>query len=172
VTLLLAVPQGNGLRRIVIPPERRSFFGTRIERQLEERAMCVSSYAASARSDPLTVLGPDELTVTGAAESSAVLPDDVFRTCDADVRPPIAIHTEHAQFTPDAMRAKVTGSVLLQGVVAADGSVRNVRVVQPLEPSLDAAARGAFLRWRFRPAMRAEQPVAMAVTVQMAFTMR
>jgi TonB family protein len=75
-----------------------------------------------------------------------------------------------AQYTADAMRAKVRGSVVLRGIVDISGTVRDVRVEQSLEPSLDVAAREAFAQWEFRPAMRRGQPVAIAISVQMAFT--
>jgi TonB family protein len=70
------------------------------------------------------------------------------------------------------MRAKVRGSVVLMGIVDRDGSVRDVRVVQSLEPSLDAAARQAFAQWEFQPATRGGASVPIAVSVQMAFTTR
>jgi protein TonB len=75
-------------------------------------------------------------------------------------------------FTADAMRAKLNGSVFLQGIVDRNGVVDAVVIVQSLEPSLDVAAREAFEQWQFRPATRAGEPVPMAVSVQMAFTAR
>jgi protein TonB len=70
------------------------------------------------------------------------------------------------------MRAKVEGRVVLQGIVDRDGAVRDVVVLQPLEPSLDAEAQRAFAQWVFRPAAHMGQSVAMAITVEMIFTLR
>jgi TonB family protein len=96
----------------------------------------------------------------------------VYRTCDADVQLPITLREVHAQFTPDAMRAKVEGRVVLQGIVDAGGAVHDIRVLQPLEPSLDEQARRAFAQWVFRPAKHMGRSVAMAITVEMTFTSR
>src|SRR5438552_854200 len=67
--------------------------------------------------------------------------------CDPDVELPIAVREVHAPFTSDAMRAKVNGRVVLQGIVDRDGAIRDVLVLQPLEPSLDAEAQRAFAPW-------------------------
>ena len=171
VTFLLAVPGADALRRVVIPSERRSVFGERIETRYEQRQVGVVPPGGRGN-DPLTVSSPAELTVTGAAEPSAALPNDVLRTCDPDVRRPIVVHVEYGQSTTDGTPSSITGVVVLQGVVVRDGSVRNIRVVQPLDPRFDAAARSAFSKWRFRPALRGQEPVSMAVTVQMPFDNR
>jgi TonB family protein len=85
---------------------------------------------------------------------------------------PIAFREVHADFTSDAMRAKVEGRVVLQGIVERDGAVHDVVVLQPLEPSLDGEAQRAFAQWVFRPATHMGQSVAMAITVEMVFTLR
>jgi TonB family protein len=49
------------------------------------------------------------------------------------------------------------------------GAVRDVHVVQSLEPSMDEAAREALMQWQFLPATRKGEPVAMVVAVEMTF---
>ena len=85
---------------------------------------------------------------------------------------PTVLHPVYAQYTSDAMRPKVEGLVVVQGIVDRDGLVRDVRVLQRLEPSLDQGAQRALAQWTFRPATHIGQPVAMAITVEMAFTLR
>ena len=68
--------------------------------------------------------------------------------------------------------AKVSGRVILRGVVERDGVIGDVRVVLSLEPTQDEAARSALARWTFEPAMRGGQPVAMAINVEMTFSAR
>ena len=103
---------------------------------------------------------------------SANLPDDVARAGEPGVEPPKLVRQVFAQYTVDAMRTKVRGSVYLRGIVDQNGVVRDACVERALEPTLDAAARKAFEQWVFRPATRAGEPVVMVVTVQMAFTTR
>jgi TonB family protein len=78
------------------------------------------------------------------------------------------------QYTADAMRAKVQGTVLLECVVLPDGSVGNVEVVRSLDSAfgLDQEAIKAAKQWRFRPGTRFGEPVAVLVTIELTFTLR
>ena len=69
-----------------------------------------------------------------------------------------------------ALQAGVSGNVTLECVVNPDGSVGEVRVVQPVEPSLDQAAVDALKQWRFKPGTKDGQAVPVMVTVEMTFT--
>jgi TonB family protein len=78
------------------------------------------------------------------------------------------------QYTADAMRAKVQGTVLLECVVMPDGSVGSVEVVRSLDSTfgLDQEAIKAAKQWRFRPGTRFGEPVAVLVTIELTFTLR
>jgi protein TonB len=78
------------------------------------------------------------------------------------------------QYTSDAMRAKVQGSVVLSCVVRPDGSVSDVKVTRSLDSAfgLDLEAMKAARQWRFRPGMRQGEPVAVMVTIELTFTLR
>jgi len=78
------------------------------------------------------------------------------------------------QYTAQAMRAKIQGTVLLQCVVMPDGTVANITVVRSLDSSfgLDQEAVKAARQWQFAPGTRFGQPVAVQVTIEIAFTLR
>lgn len=173
-TLVLARPESNSNRRVVIPAEHRHLFGAGLEAQYDQQMVCLTSVPATAGAvrDPVIVRDPSELVVKGITQPLIALPDNVARTCDPDVQPPVLTRDVKPNYTSDAMRAKVHGSVFLRGVVDRSGTVRDVRVMQSLEPSLDASAREAFAQWQFRPATRSGEPVAIAISVQMAFVLR
>jgi len=78
------------------------------------------------------------------------------------------------QYTADAMRAKVQGTVLLECVVNADGTVGSVDVVKSLDRTfgLDGEAVKAARQWRFSPGTRFGEPVAVLVTIELTFTLR
>jgi TonB family protein len=78
------------------------------------------------------------------------------------------------QYTAQAMRAKIQGEVLLECIVGPDGQVGNIRVVRSLDSSfgLDQEAIKAARQWRFAPGTRQGQPVAVLVTIAIAFTLR
>lgn len=78
------------------------------------------------------------------------------------------------QYTAEAMRARINGAVGLSCVVDRDGSVRDCRVTRSLDPAygLDAEALRVVRQWRFEPARRRAEPVAVRVTIELAFSMR
>lgn len=73
-----------------------------------------------------------------------------------------------------AMKAGIEGTVLLETIVLADGSVGDVKVVRSLDTmyGLDQAAIDAMKQWRFRPAMKDGSPLRVAVSVEMTFTLK
>ena len=72
------------------------------------------------------------------------------------------------------MRAKIQGEVLLECVVQPDGTVGNIRVVRSLDSAfgLDQEAIKAARQWRFVPGTTKGEPVAVLVTIAIAFTLR
>jgi protein TonB len=87
---------------------------------------------------------------------------------------PIPISQPKPQYTSQAMRAKVQGTVLLECIIQPDGTVGQVRVLRSLDPTfgLDQEAIKAARSWKFRPGMRRGEAVAVLVTIEMAFTLR
>jgi TonB family protein len=77
------------------------------------------------------------------------------------------------QYTADAMRAKIQGSVLVECVVNTDGTVGNVRVIRSLDATygLDQEAIKAAKQWVFAPGTRNGQPVPVMVSIELTFTL-
>ena len=97
----------------------------------------------------------------------------VYRPGSGIVNPRV-VREVKPQYTADAMRAKVQGTVLLECVVLPDGSVGRVEVVRSLDPTfgLDGEAIKAAKQWRFVPGTRFGEPVAVLVTIELTFTLR
>jgi TonB family protein len=89
-----------------------------------------------------------------------------------DVLAPILIKSVDPRFTADAMQARIQGSVELEVVVLANGTVGPVRVVRSLDArfGLDIEAIRAAKQWLFRPGTRAGQPVDVVVRLIVDFT--
>lgn len=87
---------------------------------------------------------------------------------------PVVLREVKPQYTADAMRAKIQGVVILECVILADGTVGQVSVVKSLDPvfGLDQEAIKAAKQWRFVPAKKSGQAVAIAVNIELAFTLR
>ena len=90
------------------------------------------------------------------------------------VTSPELIKEAKPQYTADAMRAKIQGSVLCEAIVLPDGTVGDVRVIKSLDSvfGLDQEAIKAAKQFRFRPGRRLGQPVAVIVNIQLDFTLR
>jgi TonB family protein len=90
------------------------------------------------------------------------------------VTAPRLISDVKPQYTPDAMRARVQGVVLLKAVVRPDGSVSDIEVIRSLDSAfgLDLEAIKAARQWRFAPGRLRGEPVAVAVTIELTFTLR
>lgn len=97
----------------------------------------------------------------------------VFRPGSGIINPEL-VREVKPQYTAEAMRAKVQGTVWLECVVQADGSVGNIEVVKSLDSTfgLDQEAIKAAKQWRFKPGTRFGEPVAVLVTIELSFTLR
>jgi TonB family protein len=75
-------------------------------------------------------------------------------------------------YPAEAARGKIDGVVSLLVTVAADGSVRNPRILKGLGYGLDEEAIRSVLQWRYRPARKNGQPIESQVTISVGFTYR
>jgi Gram-negative bacterial TonB protein C-terminal len=56
-------------------------------------------------------------------------------------------------------------SIILKGVISVDGTVQRLVVYQGVIPEMDEAARSAFSRWKFQPAVKDGKPVEVEILV-------
>jgi periplasmic protein TonB len=91
-----------------------------------------------------------------------------------NVLAPILLREVKPAYTPEAMRARIQGEVVLVGVVLPDGSVTRLRVLRSLDGTfgLDQEAIKAVRQWKFKPGMRLGQPVATEIAISVGFSMR
>jgi TonB family protein len=85
------------------------------------------------------------------------------------VSPPRAIYQPEPEFSQRARQAKFQGIVTLGLVVDRDGIPRNVRILSPLGAGLDEKAVHAVATWRFKPAEKNGEPVAVEIAVEVDF---
>ena len=82
---------------------------------------------------------------------------------------PVLLKEVKAVYTPDGLRLKIQGSVMLEAIVRTDGIPVGIRVTRPLDRGLDEAAVAAAREWRFAPGRIGDTPVDVLVTIQMDF---
>lgn len=85
------------------------------------------------------------------------------------VSAPHAIYDPDPEYSEEARNAKYQGTVVLWVVVGADGKARDIRVQRSLGMGLDEKAIEAVRRWKFEPAMKDGQPVAVQVNIEVNF---
>ena len=82
----------------------------------------------------------------------------------------LLIHETKPVYPPLAMQARIQGTVLLQAVVAKDGTVQDLRVVSG-HPLLVKAAMEAVKLWRYKPYRLNDQPVEVDTEIIVNFTL-
>ena len=156
------------------PPETLN-----IPAQTLAAAPVISPGALSPNPDTLST-GSGSGSGAGAGQGSGLGPGFGGGTGGGAFRPgngvnlPQPLKEVKPQYTAQAMRAKVQGTVLLECVVLPDGSVGSVEIVRSLDSTfgLDQEAIKAVKKWRFRPGTRLGQPVSVIVEIELTFTLR
>jgi TonB family protein len=123
-----------------------------------------------------TELAGPPMELSRAAEehltkTATELPTSMYRIGGV-VTPPALIHKVEPKYTKAAQSARMEGTVKLAAEVQIDGTARNIRVTQSLDPGLDRQAIEAVSQWRFRPGVRDGNPVAVAVVFEVNFRLR
>jgi TonB family protein len=88
------------------------------------------------------------------------------------ISPPRLLREVKADYTEEARRRSLTGEVLLEIVVRADGTVGDVKLLQGLGAGLNERAISAVRQWRFSPAERFGTAVDVVVEVGVEFRLR
>ncbi len=86
-----------------------------------------------------------------------------------DVTQPVLLWKIEPEYTDEARRAKIQGTVVLHIEVDTHGQAQNITVRQSLGLGLDERAIEAVRRWRFRPGYRNGKPWVASALVQVNF---
>ena len=87
----------------------------------------------------------------------------------SELSAPVAMEKVDPAYPLELMRHNVQGTVTLYAVIYSDGSVGNVRVLRGVDDRLDEYARAALSRWRFHPATKNGNAVALEAVVVIPF---
>jgi len=86
------------------------------------------------------------------------------------ITPPHVIHQVLPQNKPEDERGfRISGTVLVGLVVSSTGEPKDVHVVKSLDRDIDETAIDAVKQWKFDPAKKGDQPVAVRITVEIRF---
>ena len=85
------------------------------------------------------------------------------------VSAPRAIYRPDPEYSEEARKAKYQGTVVIDCTVGPDGRVYDMRVSRSLGMGLDEKAKEALRNWKFEPAKKDGQPVAVLVSIEVNF---
>ena len=92
----------------------------------------------------------------------------VFRV-GGGVSAPQVLFKVDPEYSEQARKAKYQGTVVLNLIVQRDGSVRDIRIIQPLGLGLDEKAIEAVRQWRFKPGVKNGLPVDVSAVIEVTF---
>jgi len=104
------------------------------------------------------------------AALAASAADETVLDIGPGITPPRVIHQVTPQTNPDDEKGfRISGTVLVGLVVSSQGEPMDVHVVKSLDKDIDQKAIEAVKQWKFDPAKKGGQPVAVRVTVEIRF---
>jgi len=95
--------------------------------------------------------------------------DEVVTAVDTK---PIALNSPRPNYSEEARKNKIQGTVRARALVSGDGTVRQVSIVRGLPDGLNEEAIRAVFQILFRPATRGGRVVAYWTTVEVDFNLR
>ncbi|MGA7359626.1 MAG: energy transducer TonB [Candidatus Sulfotelmatobacter sp.] len=110
-------------------------------------------------------------TTDGGPISVDGVDEPVYRIRNSGIRPPRAISRVDPEFTEEARKKNVSGTVAISFVVTSKGDVTAVRVNRSLGSGLDEKAIEAVRQWKFEPATKDGEPVAVQMDALMSFNL-
>jgi len=174
-TTLELKPKSKDLPVTILSADR-SQFTPAPEELYRDTEVCatglVDDYAGHRR---LIVGGPQDITIRKrlkAPEAPWISPH--FYDCDEGIVIPVLTIDVKPDYTAAAMKARIEGTVGLQGIVGIDGRVTELRVRRSLDSKLglDQEAIKAIQNWQFKPATKSGVPVPYLANFEMLFTLK
>jgi TonB family protein len=104
-------------------------------------------------------------------KNSSAQSDQVYKV-GGDVTMPSVIYKVDPEYTEEAHSARIEGTVVLSVVVGAEGLAHDISIVKSLNPGLDRSAAVNIQQWRFAPATRNGEPVAVRATIEVNFRLK
>jgi TonB family protein len=97
----------------------------------------------------------------GSAHSGEAPPDDLSS--------PTATRKVDPAYPLELMRQNLAGTVILYGIIRADGTVHDIRVLRSVDERLDQFASEAIAKWQFQPATKNGSAVDVEATFWIPF---
>jgi TonB family protein len=147
---------------VAVPIEARGPFFDFLDQKV-----CVSGQTVRKGSRRVLALtGISDIEPRRKPDGPPQLPSGVVRACAPGAVTPPVVSSVPPRFPPDALSRGAQGMVVVEVIVAPDGSVQRVRVVRRVDPGIDEAVVAAAKQWRFGPGEH-----AVALFLEFTFTL-
>lgn len=171
VKLYLRIYQKERPPSLTAGPAALAAFRAQLRGWLGDAPRCVDDYLALGLGTPfersqLEAFRGHAQMVAETDESRAVL---IANEADARAR---IIHRPYPDFTEEARRNNVRGRVRIRAVLAADGTVRHVLVLEGLPDGMTEECVNASRAIRFTPAVKNGRPVSQFVMLEYNFDIK
>jgi TonB family protein len=115
--------------------------------------------------------GPSSHAASSGAASSGTTSSGATSSGEpaSDLSAPTATRKVDPAYPLELMRQNVGGTVILYGIIHADGTVGSVRVLRSADDRLDQFASEAIAKWQFQPATKNGAPVDVEATFWIPF---
>lgn len=94
------------------------------------------------------------------------------RSLAAKIKAPTLIHKIDPEYTEEARAARLEGAVILYAEIAPDGTVNNLKILRSLGMGLDEKAIECVKQWKYKPAEKYGEPIAVAATIEVNFRLK
>lgn len=133
------------------------------ERRALSRHQAVAAFVAAA----LLILP------LGCMQSALAQADKkTYHVGDEGVKPPRVLYKTEPAYTQEARDAQIEGTVVLALEVGTDGLAHELRVERGIDPGLDHNAIEAIEQWKFKPAEKDGEPVAVFARIEVNFRLK
>jgi TonB family protein len=85
------------------------------------------------------------------------------------IRAAQAIFAPDPEYSEEARKAKISGTVVLSLVIGIDGRAGDIKIIAPLGDGLDEKAVETIKTWKFQPAMKDGKPIAFPAVIEVQF---
>ena len=109
-----------------------------------------------------------EISVQGATEP----PPSPPQTAGPQVSPPRVLKQTEPDYTDEARRAHIQGTIVIDIAVHKDGTATVVKILEGLGYGLDENAKAAVAQWEFAPATVNGQPTEVRMKAQVNFHLK
>lgn len=145
--------------------------------ELSARMLSVSNKDHIGNSAEVNLFAPVSSTDLSPSEPYNALPpltatsngEIVYRSGTNGVSLPHCTYMPNPPYSSRARKFKISGSLLVEGVITSKGELEDLRIVRGLPGGMNENALATLKIWRCDPALKGDKPVAVVVPFEINF---